>query len=438
MLIAEIIRKKRDKYILTKEEIEFFIHGLCNDQISDAQASAFLMASFLNGLSTEELTYLTSAMKESGDVLHFNDLAHDRIIDKHSTGGVGDLVSLPLVAIIAACDVYIPMISGRGLGHTGGTLDKMSSIPGYNLFPSNDIFKKVVKEVGCAIIGQTGNLAPADKKLYAIRDITGSVESVALITASILSKKLSSGINYLVMDVKYGNGAFFSDLDRCKALANMLVQVGNSLGLPTKAIITDMNEALGSNIGNALEVIEAIRYLTGDYKLNTKLHSVITELASNMLIVSKIVDNKPDALLKINHVLSSGAAAEKFAKMVHVLGGPSNFLEEYQYALPESERKQDLYLQQEGCIEYIDTRELGLLLIHLGGGRRNIDDKLDYSVGLSNVLKVGDQVDASTPFCVVHYNDITDFEYVKSKINTIVKVQTSGSVDCYPYFYEIS
>ena len=262
MLPQEIIRKKRNHQILSDSDIKEFITGVTDGSIMDSQTAAMTMAIFLNGMSPQETTALTLAMRDSGDVLNWSDLDAP-VVDKHSSGGVGDKVSLMLAPMLAACGAYVPMISGRGLGHTGGTLDKFDSIPGYQTIPSNDLFRETVKEVGCAIIGQTGNLAPADKKIYAIRDICGTVESIELITASILSKKLAAGLQYLVMDLKCGNGAFMSNLEDARNLAKSIVRVADLAGTKTTALLTDMNQVLGHNVGNALEMQEAVDFLKG-------------------------------------------------------------------------------------------------------------------------------------------------------------------------------
>ena len=263
MLPQEIIRKKRNRQPLSADEISEFIKGITDGSIMDAQTAALTMAVFLNGLNADETVALTMAMRDSGDVLEWKGFDAP-IVDKHSSGGVGDKVSLMLAPLLAACGVYVPMISGRGLGHTGGTLDKFDSIPGYKTMPDNDLFRRTVKEAGCAVIGQTGNLAPADKKIYAIRDVCGTVESIELITASILSKKLAAGLEYLVMDLKCGNGAFMDNIEDARKLARSIVKVANGAGTKTSALITDMNQVLGRTVGNALEMKEAVDFLKGE------------------------------------------------------------------------------------------------------------------------------------------------------------------------------
>ena len=295
MFPQEIIRHKRNGQKLSKEEIDFFIKGVVNNDIADIQTAALTMAIFLNGFDKEETVALTLAMRDSGDVLKWNLPAP--VIDKHSTGGVGDKVSLMLAPILAACGGFVPMIAGRGLGHTGGTLDKLDSIVGYNTLSDNATFTKTVKDVGCAIIGQTGNLAPADKKIYAIRDVCGTVESIPLITASILSKKLAAGLEYLVMDLKCGSGAFMENLADAKALARSIVDVAQGAGTKTSAVITDMNSVLGYTVGNALEVKEAVEYLQGK-NINRRLDEVTKALCEELLVACGLCSNQKEAAEK--------------------------------------------------------------------------------------------------------------------------------------------
>ena len=415
MIPQEIIRKKRDNNALAKEEIELFVQGLTDSSFSDPQIAAMSMAILLNGMTKEETVYLTEAMTHSGDKLNWQDIVDSNLVcDKHSTGGVGDKVSLILAPILAACGMYVPMISGRGLGHTGGTLDKLEAIPGYNTKPSIDIFKKVVKNVGCAIIGQTSNLAPADKKLYSIRDIVGSVESIPLITSSILSKKIASGLRSLVLDVKVGNGSFNHTIEIAQNLAESLVTVAKGAGLKCEAIITDMNQVLGWNAGHSLEVKECIEYLIND-KRNARLEKITNELIVSILMMGKNI-NKKEALNQINTVINNGAAAEKFEKMVHALGGPNDFLEKYHSYLSSSTYVEYIKAEQSGSIESIQTRKLGLILIELGGGRKQIDDKINLTVGFKNVMCIGERIDPSTPLLTLHASSKEDCEKVKNKI----------------------
>ena len=310
MIPQEIIRKKRDNKTLTEDEIKSFVLGLTDGSFSDSQIASMSMAILMNDMSKEETIWLTNAMTDSGDKLNWQDIVDSELVcDKHSTGGVGDKVSLILAPILAACGVYVPMISGRGLGHTGGTLDKFDAIPGYNTSPSIDIFRKVVKEVGCAIIGQTSNLAPADRKLYSIRDAVGAVESIPLITSSILSKKIASGLKNLVLDVKVGNGSFNDTRDVAVNLANSLVSVAKGAGLQCQAVITDMNQVLGWNAGHSLEIRECAEYLTNERK-NKRLEKITNELIAYVLMMAKKI-NKQESYEKINQVLNNGQGSRK-------------------------------------------------------------------------------------------------------------------------------
>ena len=415
MIPQEIIRKKRDNKTLTEGEIKSFVLGLTNGSFSDSQIASMSMAILINDMTKEETIWLTNAMTNSGDKLDWQDIVEsDLVCDKHSTGGVGDKVSLILAPILAACGVYVPMISGRGLGHTGGTLDKFDTIPGYNTQPSIDVFRKVVKDVGCAIIGQTSNLAPADKKLYSIRDEVGAVESIPLITSSILSKKIASGLKNLVLDVKVGNGSFNNTKDVALNLARSLVSVAKGAGLQCQAILTDMNQVLGWNAGHTLEIKECAEYLTNKRK-NKRLEKITNELIASVLMMAKKTE-KQESYEKINQVLSNGMAAEKFNKMVHALGGPADFLEKHDSLLQSSSYVGEIKANETGSIHSIETRKLGLILIELGGGRKQIDDAINYAVGYENVVSVGDNVDTSTPLLRVHASSQSDFDRVKNEI----------------------
>jgi thymidine phosphorylase len=317
------------------------------------------------------------------------------------------------------------MISGRGLGHTGGTLDKFDAIPGYNTQPSVDIFQKVVKDVGCAVIGQTSNLAPADKKLYSIRDTVGAVESIPLITSSILSKKIASGLNSLVLDVKVGNGSFNNTKEIAINLADSLVSVAKGAGLQCQAVLTDMNQVLGWNAGHALEIKECAEYLLNNKK-NTRLEKITNELITSVLMMAKKID-KQQAHNEITRVMHSGKAAEKFNKMVHALGGPIDFLEKYNSHLQPSSYVGEIKASFSGSIHSIETRKLGLILIRLGGGRKQINDKIDFSVGYEDVLSVGDNVDTSTSLLKVHTASQDDFDKVKNNIKECFNISNDNS-----------
>ena len=415
MIPPEIIRKKRDSQFLSSEEIQLFVDGLTDGSFSDQQIAAMSMAILLNGMSEEEIVTLTNAMTHSGDVLEWKDIIDsDLVCDKHSTGGVGDKVSLILAPILAACNVYVPMISGRGLGHTGGTLDKFDSIPGYNTQPNVQTFRDVVKNVGCAIIGQTSNLAPADKRLYSIRDNVGTVESIPLITPSILSKKIAAGLKSLILDVKIGNGSFNETEEIANKLAISLVSVAKGVGIQCSAVLTDMNQVLGWNAGHALEVLESIEYLTNK-KQNIRLKQITNELTSVLLSMIKRI-TKEEAIKQIQEVINNGKAAEKFEHMVAALGGPKNILNSFANQLPEAPYKEKLFATTSGVVGSIETRKLGLLVIELGGGRKQISDKIDFSVGLEGVVDVGSQVDTSTPLLTVHAKSKDSVDSIKKPI----------------------
>ena len=410
----EFIRKKRDNKPLKKEDIEEFIKGVSDGSVANEHISAFAMAVFFNGMSLEEKTNLTIAMKNSGNTLKWDDL-DGPVVDKHSTGGIGDVVSLMLGPMLAACGAYIPMISGRGLGHTGGTLDKFESIPGYNVYPDDALFKKVVKECGVAIIGQTSSLAPADKRIYSIRDVTATVESVPMISASILAKKLAEGLDTLIMDVKVGSGAFMPTYDLSRELARSIVEIANNAGVKTNAILTDMNQCLAYNAGNAIEVREAVEYLQNRRK-NPRLHKINMALCSQALINANLAKSKDDANKKLELALSSGKALEIFAKMTSMLGGPSDFCENHNKYLKKAPIMEPVYAPQSGIIKSMDMIAIGMSIVGLGGGRIKPNDKIDHSVGLENVIKLGTKVDLHTPLVTIHAKDQASFEEAKKRV----------------------
>ena len=399
MLPQEIIRHKRDGGVLTPDELTFMARGLADGSVSEGQAAAFAMAVFFQGLDTDERVALTLAMRDSGQVLAWPEL-DGPVIDKHSTGGVGDCVSLILGPLVAACGGFVPMISGRGLGHTGGTLDKLEAIPGYNATPDEPLFRRAVAEAGVAIIGQTDELAPADRKLYAVRDVTATVESIDLITASILSKKLAAGLEALVMDVKTGNGAFMDLEEDARALAESIVQVARGAGVNTGALVTDMNQPLASSAGNALEVRESLAILSGQ-QLHGRLAEVTLALAGELLVLGKLARDEEEAHAQLANALASGRAAGHFEKMSHALGGPGS-LAEIERSLPSAPHEEDVPAPEAGFLTAIDTRGVGLAVVELGGGRRKPEDTIDPSVGLSNLLPLGTEVEAGQPFARLH------------------------------------
>jgi thymidine phosphorylase len=415
-LAQEIIRKKRDGKPLSEEEIRFFINGVRDNTVSEGQIAALAMTIYFNDMTTPERVALTLAMRDSGTVLNWKSLnLNGPLVDKHSTGGVGDVTSLMLGPMVAACGGYVPMISGRGLGHTGGTLDKLEAIPGFDIFPDDERFRDIIKNVGVAIIGQTNSLAPADKRFYATRDITATVDSIPLITASILGKKLAEGLDALVMDVKVGSGAFMPTYEKSEQLAESIVQVANGAGCNTTALLTDMNEVLASSAGNAVEVREAVQFLTGEYR-NPRLFEVTMALCVEMLVSGKLASDRDDARQKLQAVLDNGKAAEVFGRMVAAQKGPKDFVENYSKYLPTAVLSKAVYAPQAGIITQMDTRALGMSVVTLGGGRRKASDSIDYSVGLSDIAALGSKVDTQTPLAIIHANSEKSWEEAAKEV----------------------
>ncbi|NLS18502.1 thymidine phosphorylase [Rhizobium sp. P40RR-XXII] len=403
MIPQEIIRQKRNGATLSAADIDSFIGALGRGELAESQIGAFAMAVWFRGMTREETVALTLAMARSGNTLSWEGIGRP-IADKHSTGGVGDNVSLMLAPIAAACGLAVPMISGRGLGHTGGTLDKLESVPGYGITPDAARFRKVVDEVGCAIIGQTGALAPADGKLYAVRDVTATVDSVPLITASILSKKLAAGLETLVLDVKIGSGAFMTSREEAKTLARSLVEVANGGGVKTSALITDMNEPLADAAGNVVELRNCLDFLKGD-KAGTRLETVVLAFASEMLVQAGIAANAVDAQGRAREALASGKAAEIFGRMVHALGGPADLLEHPDRHLVSAPVQKPVPAAADGWLGACDARAIGMSVIDLGGGRRRPQDKIDHRVGFSDILPLGTRVSKGDRIATVHAAD---------------------------------
>lgn len=403
-LPQELIRIKRDGGVLHPEHIEHFVRGVTDESWSEGQVAAMAMAIVLRGMDTAETVALTQSMVRSGEVLHWGDAGlQGPTLDKHSTGGVGDKVSLMLAPIMAACGAVVPMISGRGLGHTGGTLDKLESLPGYQGMPDVQTLCRVLRTTGCAIVGATSQLAPADRRLYAIRDITATVESVPLITASILSKKLAAGLKGLVMDVKVGNGAVSPDQEQARTLARSLVQVARAAGLPTVALLTDMNQVLGTTAGNAVEVQEAIDFLTGHTR-EPRLLEVTLALSAQALVMGGLAATLDEARARALSSLDSGAAAERFAQMVAALGGPTDVLglADRRRLFQPAPVQLQVRVRQEGFLTAIDTRAAGWIIVALGGGRRHASDRIDPRVGVTQVADLGTRVHAGDTVAVVH------------------------------------
>ncbi len=400
MLFTDIIRKKRDGGELNDGEIRLFVDGLADGSLPAEQVSALAMAIFLNSMSFDEAAKLTLAMANSGTVLDWSEQGLDGpVVDKHSTGGVGDKVSFLLAPVAAACGCYVPMISGRGLGHTGGTTDKAECIPDYNTAPDFDTFRKVVREVGCSIIGQTSDLAPADRRLYAIRDVTGTVESVPLITASILSKKIAAGLDVLVMDVKVGTGAFMQAADEAHELAHSINGTAAKAHLKTHSLLTDMNEVLCTTAGNAVEIAESLAYLRNEQR-EARLDEVVIALCAEMLVASGLAEDRDSATQTCDDAVTSGRALEVFARMVTAMGGPTDFTEKPADYLPLAPVIRPV--TADGILTGVNARAVGNAIIELGGGRRYVGQELDLAVGFSDMAAVGTEVGPDRPLAIVH------------------------------------
>jgi len=399
-LISELILRKRDGHELSDREIALFVRGISNQQVSDAQIAAFTMAVWFCGLSQSELRSLTLAMRDSGTVLKWCDL-DGPVVDKHSTGGVGDLVSLVLAPLVAACGAYVPMISGRGLGHTGGTLDKLESIPGFHTSPSEAEFQRLVKKNGLSIIGQTEKLAPADGRIYAVRDVTATVASTPLIVSSILSKKLAEGLDALVMDIKVGNGAFMKTLEDARKLADCVCRTAHDAGLACDALITDMSQPISWSAGNAVEMREACDYLTGARR-HPRLHTLVMAIAGEMLQLGGLADSESAASSLLEVALDEGHAAEKFCRMVAEQGGPADLLGNSDKYLTLAPYTRPLLIDHSGWISNKNMNHLGLAVVKLGGGRLRAEDSVDHSVGLAGLRSTGEFLQAGEEILTIH------------------------------------
>lgn len=432
LLPEEFIKAKRDGQELTDEAIKTFVNGIADGQVSDAQIAAFTMAVYFRNMSMAEQSALTLAMRDTGHCLQWPEL-DGPVLDKHSTGGVGDLVSLVLAPMLAACGAYVPMISGRGLGHTGGTIDKLESIPGFDVHPPEQLFKRIVRDNGFAMIAQGNELAPADERMYSVRDVTATVGSIPLIVASILSKKLAEGLDALVLDIKTGNGAFMRERNSARDLAANLIEVSKLAGLPCRAVITDMNQPLARTVGNALEMLEAIEFLTGGSR-QPRLDEVVLSLGSEMLKLGGLAQNSKSARVMLNDVLESGLAAERFAKTVSMQGGPSDLLENPSKHLQAAPVTRVVVAPSDGCIEYLNTRAIGLCVVGLGGGRKCFEDKIDHRVGLSDFRLVGDSVSRGDPLVTIHAADESSLE--EAAENLLEAFVIGRPKDVLPAIYE--
>jgi len=427
MLAVEVIRAKRDGARLSDAQIDAFVAGLVDGSWSEGQVAALAMAILLRGMARDECAALTRAMTRSGTVLDWRDAGlRGPVLDKHSTGGVGDKVSLVLAPIVAACGGVVPMISGRGLGHTGGTLDKLEALPGYTVLPPRAQLLAALRSARCAIVGAGGDLAPADRRLYAVRDVTATVESVPLITASILSKKLAAGLDALVLDVKVGNGAFAGDLDSAQALATSLVEVALAAGLTTEALITDMNRVLGTSAGNALEVREAIDFLTGAAR-DPRLLELTLTLAAHLLRLGGLAPDLAAGRAASSAALDSGRAAEAFARMVATLGGPADVVADPR--LPAAPVRRALPAWRDGVVAAMGTRAIGLAIVQLGGGRQRADDRIDPRVGISGLRPQGTPLRAGEPLLTIHAAGAGDADAAAAALRAAVAIEDAAPPD---------
>jgi pyrimidine-nucleoside phosphorylase len=418
----DVIRRKRDGHQLSREEITFFIDGVTRGTIADYQTSALLMAIYLNGMNDAEQEVLTDAMLHSGNTLDFSDIAKPKA-DKHSTGGVGDKTSLLIAPMVAACGICVPMISGRGLGHTGGTLDKLESIPGYRVDLSATEFKRVLKTVGYAMSGQTDELAPADKKMYALRDATATVEAIPLIVASIISKKGAAGLDAMVIDVKVGSGAFMRDEGRARTLAHALVRTGNACGIRTRALLTDMNQPLGQAVGNSLEVKECVELLRGDAVNGARpVLDLSLELSAHMLVLTRVDDSLEAARARLQKILSSGEALECFRRNVKAQGGEPGVCDDPARFLPLVAGSFKVESPRSGFVTKINTAEIGHAIAAIGGGRVRIDDAIDPSVGFIAELRIGDRLGAGETLGTVYCRDESKAKEAAQRIQTAYEI----------------
>ena len=418
MNILEIIEKKRDKKELTKEEIEFFINGYTNGGIADYQAAALVMAIFLKGMTKQETTNMTLSMANSGEILDLSKL-NKTIVDKHSTGGVGDKVSICLLPLVASLGVPVAKMSGRGLGFTGGTVDKMQSIPGYKTDIDMNNFVKNVENIGISMISQTMNLAPADKKLYALRDSISCVESIPLIASSIMSKKIASGAEKIVIDVTVGKGAFMKNMEEAEKLANEMIEIGKLANRETVCILTNMDEPLGHAVGNNLEVIEAIEFLKG--KMPEDLKEVVLELGAYMIKLAGLGDNLEENKMKMLENINNGKAFNKFAEMVKNQCGDVSYLENIN-KFEKAKYIEPIKAEKDGYIQEINAEEVGKIACSLGAGRIRKEDKIDYTVGIKLCKKVSEKVSQGDDLAYIYANDIEKLEIAKQKLKDVIKI----------------
>lgn len=426
----DLIQKKRDGEKFTKDEINAFIDGVCRETWADYQIAALLMAIFLKGFDEDEQNWLTEAMLTSGEILDFSAIAKPKA-DKHSTGGVGDKTSLLIAPLVACCGASVPMISGRGLGHTGGTLDKLEAIPGYSVNLSTGKFHEIIEKCGYAMTGQTAKIAPADKKIYALRDATATVPYIPLIVASIMSKKLAEGLDALVLDVKTGSGAFMREFEDSKCLAQALVKTGNNFGVKTEAVISDMSQPLGKYVGNAVEVYECVKILRSeaeDAMLPTL--ELSKELAARMLVLSGVSDSISDSELQISNSLKSGKALEKFRENVVLQGGDAKICDAPEMLLDKHLHKFEIVARENGFVSEIDTLALGNAIVEIGGGRTRAEDAIDHAVGFASEKKIGDKIVSGEPFGVLYCRDENQAHLISEKLQNAYRIGERPPKDC--------
>ncbi|MBR4635618.1 MAG: thymidine phosphorylase [Clostridia bacterium] len=434
MLITSLIEKKRDGFEHTKAEIEFIINGLVDGTVADYQMTAWMMAVCCRGMTEREIADLTTAMVHSGETVDLSDLPGVKV-DKHSTGGIGDTTTLVVAPLVAACGGTVAKMSGRGLAHTGGTLDKLESVPGVNIEQPLDSFKEIVRKTGVCVIGQSKNLDPADKKMYALRDVSGTVKSIPLISSSIMSKKIASGADAIVLDVKTGNGAFMETPDEARKLAKEMVAIGRNVGRRTVAIITDMNRPLGMAIGNGLEMREAIEVLQGKVPYDDPLVQVSFTLAKHLLRLSGIVEDPEDAIPMLKAAIESGEGLKRLRDMLEAMGGDPRFVDEPNM-LVRVARIVPVYPNKSGFIGKIDAKLIGTSALMIGAGRAKVTDRIDPAVGILMKKRYGDAVSDNEPFAYMYVNDETNYEEAVKKLLEAVTV-TDETPDELPLIYDI-
>jgi pyrimidine-nucleoside phosphorylase len=418
MNIVDIIRKKRNGMVLQEEEINYIINEYIQNNIADYQMSSLMMAIYFKGMNDNEIVSLTNAMIESGEVIDLQNIQGFKI-DKHSTGGVGDKISIPLAPLVASTGIAVPMISGRSLGHTGGTLDKLESIPGFNTSLTTDEFKYQISQIGVAIMGQTEVMTPADKKMYALRDVTATVESIPLITASIMCKKIAEGIDGLVLDVKYGNGAFMKTIGDARALANKMVKLGNLMNKKTTAFITNMNQPIGEKIGNTLEIEESIDILKGKGPEDTK--NLILQLGAEMLVLGRITSTTDEAIRILKEKIKNGDALNKFRQMIEAQGGNSKVINNYSI-MPHAQYIVQVAAEKEGYVKGIDAFGIGNMIANIGGGRIKITDRIDHSIGIELFKKIGNKVESGDLIANLHIRNIEDGSEIRELFGSFFEI----------------